>query len=1082
MNAVVNSVDLDSLGDFVLPPIGFSRSAVLTVLASNSSGVVLVSVDSSAVLFSLMEGCRPAPVMTLDVGEQILEGLFLLENTAVIVTKSGKGFKIDAETNALPVPFVSNLKRGIAPLGECCILTRSGRGFAKIDIHTGDRVEYSVEGIDESEFAEDMRIDAVCAIGGDEFAFIAASSSTQDVIIGTGMLVDKHFVVKEYSLNEIFLSAEWTDECYGILKYVPELSVLIAGHSLSDSAALFARQTSPKPSEFECLLMPEGKQLTCSLVNGDCSSSYLVDISVIVLSEDEAIKMPRNNEFFDCRLVVITTQLDGWYTLHYGDLPSDWKWKMIEAPAKSTSAKAPELFDASVKPLSKEIDAAPAPELHPSTAPASAPAPSVKAPPAAKLPGLFDATVKAPPAPGLFDATVKAPSAPGLFDATVKAPPPSGLFDSKGKAAPSAPAPGLFDVTVKAPPAPTPGLFDASVKAPSAPGLFDSKVKATPSAPAPGLFDATVKAPPTPGLFDASVKAPRAPTPGLFDATVKAPPAPGLFDSKVKAAPSAPAPGVFDATVKAPPAPGLFDASVNAPSFVSSDSAFKASPSAATSPATVKPPSASGVSPFGQSAPSGGGLFGTASTSANGKSAFGAFGAEAKPSEGSPPPAFGTFGSQAKSTGIGLFAHTAAPSGQSAFGQFGSFGQEPKLSEGGLFAQQATPVPVGQSAFGSFGAKSLSNEQVTTGFGGSGFGQPASSPPATTPNAPGLFDATVKPSSGTTTSVFGTFGAPKSSSDEPASDDFGGSPSTPPSGPKPQAAAAVPTSPKKANPVQFSIDASVMEAFEKELELLEANQAAMSKPVPQLTTPAIPEIPKESLLEDQKNELLKLRDEMRVFDAKIRELYMQDPSRVLSEDLTKLESKFSSINGSLHKVSELMPHRPHRKSPRGPTAAPKIISSPSSTHSRVMPRTTPSSPSVTLFHPLPPSLRREQPAGLSTMTPLKPTPSSRKMDKSLAELLMVSDSTGFRRRESFTPRPLSSGKRVSLADLITGKILSSPEPVRSRPTTPELVRAPVVVPEGGHGAAWQLLRQIENQHRELDTLWRKITKNKSVDM
>jgi hypothetical protein len=62
---------------------------------------------------------------------------------------------------------------------------------------------------------------------------------------------------------------------------------------------------------------------------------------------------------------------------------------------------------------------------------------------------------------------------------------------------------------------------------------------------------------------------------------------------------------------------------------------------------------------------------------------------------------------------------------------------------------------------------------------------------------------------------------------------------------------------------------------------------------------------------------------------------------------------------------------------------------------------------------------------------------------------------------------------MSLGDLLTGKILSSPE-AKSRPVTPELVATTLDAPTGGHGAAWQLLRIIEQQNRELENMSRQI--------
>jgi len=986
-------------GSFTPVPLGFSRSAPVSIIASNGVDKALLSVATSVILYHLEHSGSLDEVFTIEMGEDVLEGVFVGSDEVVVMTKSGKGFKLSPETKALPPAFPSSLSRGFSFISSASLLVPARDGLSVVDLSTGRQDPLSLSGFPE-DIPDDLRIQGLCRVGETEFGFVAASPTTMDAVIGFGSVSDSKFVISEYSLNEIFITAEWSDDSFGVLSYVPEMQLLIAGHSLSDSAALFSRQSGAT----ECLLMPEGKQLTCSLINGDASSSFLMGISVIVLDKESAIQVPRNNDLADCRLLVVTGQLDGWFTIHYGEVPTDWKW----------------LSSLTIKEEAKL----------PGSTPANS---SVKAPVTpAKTPGLLDSTAKAP----------EQAKPPGMFNPVVKAPEP-------------AKPPGLFDSSVKAPetPAKAPGLFDATVKAPE-------------PAKAPGVFNATVKAPEPakpPGPFDSSVKAPETPAkaPGLFDATVKAPQ-------------PAKAPGILDATVKAPePAgakSGLFNASVSAAPTGSLFGSFGAAPS--------------GQSPFGNS--SGAGF---------GSSAFG----QSDNQTGSS--GFGTFGQQAKATAP-VFGLPKAEEPKTTAPVFGAFGQpkaeEPKTTAtmfGALGLPKAEEPKTAATVFGAFGQPKAEEPKTTaTEFGA--FGQPKAEEPKTTATVfgalgqsaaatGGLFGEPKAEEAKTSASAFGTFGQStpatgggifgQKEAEEPksAAPLFGHKQETSKTETKSAfgAEGAKPASPEAKG---LTIEDDVIEAFEKELKLLEANAKNIAKSVPKFNEKIVPEnAVKIGSLEAHRDELLRIRDEVRKFDSEVREMYVKDPRLVMSEDVSRLESKFSQISAALDEVAPKIP-RPSAAVRSVKQYAP-VIGSPSRSES-LFPKSSPTTTHLAIFRPLPPSMRREPAGGLSSMTPIKPSP-NRGYDTSYTDI--ISEPTGFRRRENFTPRPMAKGKRMSLGELITGKILSSPQ-AKSRPVTPELA-APPIAPSGGHGAAWRLLRQIEAQQRELENILRAVNQSRIAE-
>ena len=335
------------------------------------------------------------------------------------------------------------------------------------------------------------------------------------------------------------------------------------------------------------------------------------------------------------------------------------------------------------------------------------------------------------------------------------------------------------------------------------------------------------------------------------------------------------------------------------------------------------------------------------------------------------------------------------------------------IKSGGLFATQATAPAT--SLFGAFGASPAPSQPASGGlFGSSSFGQSGTPvTPVTKESAPvpPMFDGSVKPPSASTIDL-----QEKTVESVVAKSGVSG------------------------------LDESIVEAFEKELDAWETAMAGFKKPVPKFDDGTLPG----SLilrLDSQKSELQNMREEIRRFDSDIREIYTSDASSGSSDAVTKLEQKHSEIAERLDEICS--------KSKR-------VISRTRRSATSASRPTTPTTPSVPLFHPLPPSLRKDGTGGFGMVTPVK----AKRAQDGLSDLLAERRDPYTTRLALAASRQAATGKRMSLGDLLTGKILSSP-------STPEK-KAPTVIADGGHGAAWQLMRQVEQQRKELDALLREI--------
>ena len=254
---------------------------------------------------------------------------------------------------------------------------------------------------------------------------------------------------------------------------------------------------------------------------------------------------------------------------------------------------------------------------------------------------------------------------------------------------------------------------------------------------------------------------------------------------------------------------------------------------------------------------------------------------------------------------------------------------------------------------------------------------------------------------------------------------------------------------------------SVVSSFEAELVKFES----LKFPSVSVTTFDFPS-KVEDTVEAERKRLVLVRDAVRKQDTEVRALYVLDPAS--AESVAKLEDKCAQIHQAIDAASAKVKGARRRS---GRLSAMRVVDEPArplpvlrgspvaSIASGLVTPQKPASPAITAFHPLPPSLRKEAPGGVSLLTPIKAA--RNKSDLTFSELLPIKP----RRSLVEVPKLAVKHKPISLADMLAGKILGSPSDVSS-PEKPQLAT--------GHGAAWQLLRQVEQQTREIDALLQEI--------
>ena len=547
----------------------------VSFISTNGKDAFVIISRLHVALYAISEDGKVTFEASLSSDEQVVGAVFISAMTVGVVTESGKCYIVEKETVGLCDPIdtgVFDEKVFVTCIAESRMVLASGLRLIEIDFKNR-----SVSECELVDMPQEMTlIQGVVSMDRQqgELALIGTSDNGEDVYILLCSLdtvvAGKHKVTcKHYSENEIFLSASWTSQSYGLLQYVPELSGLLAGHSLSESVALFRRKVG-KSDSWECKLMPEGKQLSCSLIEGDPSSCLLQRLFYCILPDP--VEIPRPNEVVSCRFIVATVQLNGWTTLHFAETPSDWTFLDITsfeeaetvAPISGTvltekgaEAKA----GLKVKAAVKAEQAPPPPLFNPSV---KAPVKGEQAPP----PPLFNPSIgvsdsSKPPLFGSFgQANDKAKSLSfGAFGGSSSD--NNGLFGSSSFGSSSLGKPaeggGLFGASSLGKPAEGTSLFGTpSLKKPAeGAGLFGTSALGKP-AEGGGLFGASALGKPTEGagLFGASSLGKPAEG-GLFGASPSGKPAEGtsLFGTPTLKKPAEGA-GLFGESSLGKPAEG----------------------------------------------------------------------------------------------------------------------------------------------------------------------------------------------------------------------------------------------------------------------------------------------------------------------------------------------------------------------------------------------------------------------------------------------------------------------------------------------------------------------------------------------
>ena len=1000
------SEHLATSGEFAVVPVTSADECVVSILSSNGRDSVAISAGHRLFVYTLCPDGIPTLTSNWDFSEHVRACRFITPSKLVVISESGRGYELSKFATSLPTPFSTTVPAcrsfALAPNGD--LLAPSGNSIKRVSRESGSCDTCDIIDMPESLQSEETVIQSICSIDiqSGRIAFTASTDAGMTVATVIASVKDSQIVCEASSENEIFLSADWTADSFGVCTYVPELSVLLTGHSLADALALYRR--GDRGDAWQCLIMPEGKQLSCSLVDGDSTASFLRQITVVVLNEP--IEVPRGNELTACRLVVFTTQLDGWTTVHYADLPSDWK--IINQPTASAQldtglpSATPVVLTPTVELIFTAATpvVATTPEVTP-TEPVATEATPVMAPSEPDVTSTPTMTAATPVLASSEQTPVKPAASGGLFGAQPVV--PGGLF----AAAPVAPGKSLFgSFGATATPAPTGGLFGqpGSAATPAAGGLFGQSALGT--TPAPQA---------TGGLFGQSAAT-----------TTSAPPAGGLFGQPASAT-TTPATGLFGqpASSTTTPGSGLFGQPA-APSAGAPSGGLLGQPAATGAPT-------GGL--FGSSVPAGG-------------SVFGAFGA---------PATLGTAVSSSKFPGDAISTPPDATPPNEPVG----------------FGESTLGKPVAKSASQSPSTKPVMKAPVETSIktpvaaaANPPLFNPKMKPAVTAALTPPMFDASVKPVNKAATAP-PTDESPKTpvkaAVAPPMFDASVRRPSS--AAPAPPMFDALVKAPSAAagTPSGVELDESLVKSFEDALKEWELVAKSGSSTAVKFDASSIPPSPIDTIDAD-KQVLLEMRDSTRDLDARIRSAYTQGSSHI-SETMAGLESKCASVTARIDEAS----HKARKILGRGRLSS--LRASPAPQVFRPSQPSTPTASPVPIFHPLPPSMRKEHTGGFGLITPVKVTP---RKERGLAELMAEP-----MRRDPYTTRlsmaalktPVGK-KRLSLGDVLAGKILGSPSATASRPSTPEKA-APTVV-SGGHGSAWQLMRQVEEQRKQMETLLKEV--------
>ena len=155
-------------------------------------------------------------------------------------------------------------------------------------------------------FAEDdVDVHGAVMVADQVALIIVSREDSRQTWLAFARIEGIYLKVEAYAANELFLVNRGRG-CRGFLTYIPELSLLLAGHSQCDQVAVLRRDGHI----WNVLLMPEGKQLGCA-ISGDGSTTLV-----------------RGIYHFDCRELsgeysycIALGQSDGKLSVHWLELP-----------------------------------------------------------------------------------------------------------------------------------------------------------------------------------------------------------------------------------------------------------------------------------------------------------------------------------------------------------------------------------------------------------------------------------------------------------------------------------------------------------------------------------------------------------------------------------------------------------------------------------------------------------------------------------------------------------------------------------------------------------------------------------------
>lgn len=295
------------------------------VCSSDEDSVLLrVSGDMPSLLWVRANAAHIEKVSEFEFTEEISCAVFAGDDKLMVMTKDGMGYLIHPDGLREQILCLATPSRRVMSImGEHLLISEGKEMYMSLIASNSSLEAFQIIGEIPAELGEyhDYSVCGMCPISDSEAALMGTCDDGQNCLIS---LVEFDFSSKTmrykfFSFNDLFLSSGGDSvQSTGHMRWIPEVSLLLAGHSFSDSAAVFQKSGD----SWKCLNPPEGKQLTCALIGGDMQNCRLDGLAVCLL--DEPIEMEKSaDQISQIEMVVLTLQRGGWMSCHYGDLPDD---------------------------------------------------------------------------------------------------------------------------------------------------------------------------------------------------------------------------------------------------------------------------------------------------------------------------------------------------------------------------------------------------------------------------------------------------------------------------------------------------------------------------------------------------------------------------------------------------------------------------------------------------------------------------------------------------------------------------------------------------------------------------------------